>query len=94
MTPTGVEPLTGRLPTSNPFFWEAEGYVAPEPRVVASAPRAPKPAGMAAAKGSGAGAAGGGGAVASTKGFAAGSSTAAKKAPTGKKAAKKKKRKK
>ena len=30
ITPTGAEPLTGRLPTSNPFYWEAEGYTPPD----------------------------------------------------------------
>jgi len=48
VTPTGVEPLTGRLPTSNPFFWEADDYVAPaapspaKPRPAASKPKAPE----------------------------------------------------
>jgi len=31
ITPTGVEPLTARLPSSNRFFWEAEDYIPPEP---------------------------------------------------------------
>ena len=92
VTPTGVEAFTGRLPTSNPFFWEAEGYVAPEPRVVAAAVGTSKPAGVGATRSDGVGAAGGGG-VEPTKGFAA-SAAGAKKAAAGKKAATKKKRKK
>ena len=37
VTPTGVEALTGKLPTSLPFFWEADDYVAPDPAKAASA---------------------------------------------------------
>ena len=36
ITSTGAEALTGRLPTSNPFFWEAEDYSLPEPGVKAA----------------------------------------------------------
>merc|ERR1719502_1493399 len=42
ITPTGTEALTGKLPTSLPFFWEADDYVAPDPAKAAasSAPAA------------------------------------------------------
>lgn len=80
ITPDGVEPLTGRLPTSSPYWWDVENYSAPPPgtvtasaasRVVAAAASAPTPP---------------------TKGFA--SASAQKKAEKAKAAAAKKKKKK
>merc|ERR1719311_1584659 len=38
ITPNGAEAFTGRLPTSNPFFWDEEDYTVPEPGAIASAP--------------------------------------------------------
>ena len=36
VTPDGVEALTARLPTSNPFFWEGDTeYTLPDPPLVA-----------------------------------------------------------
>ena len=60
ITPTGVEPFTARVPSSNRFFWEDEGYAPPEP--VASAAFATSAKGPAAS-------AGGAPAAASEKGF-------------------------
>merc|ERR1712216_1064969 len=37
VTPTGVEAFTGRLPTSNPFFWDTEDYTLPALGVLAPA---------------------------------------------------------
>jgi len=47
VTPDGVEALTARLPTSNPFFWEVDtGYTLPDPPLVAK-PRTRPPTGGA-----------------------------------------------
>lgn len=47
ITPNGAEPLTGRLPTSMPFFWEAADYTPTDPASI-------KPFVPGAAKGTGA----------------------------------------
>ena len=60
ITPTGVEPFTARVPSSNRFFWEGADYAPPEP--VASAVFATAAKGPAAS-------AGGAPAAASVKGF-------------------------
>ena len=55
VTEDGVEAFTGRLPTSNPFFWDAEGYTPPDAVAVAAAkPKKtpPAPAAAVAAGGS------------------------------------------
>ena len=43
VTPTGVEALTARLPTSNPFFWELEGYEEPNLPVASAAASSREP---------------------------------------------------
>ena len=86
ITPTGVEALTGRLPTSNPFFWEADDYTTPATPIISAAPArtAPRVTAQSTQPPS-----------EPTKGFSAPSATAAKKkAAAAKKVASKKKRKK
>jgi len=79
VTPTGVEPFTARLPTSNPFFWEADDYVEPA-AAIASAKPPSRPAAPSKPP-------------ASDKGFSAASASAAKKkAAVAKKATSKKKK--
>ena len=75
VTPTGVEALTGRLPTSNPFFWEAEDYSLPEPGVKA-APAVKNVASESSKR--------------SQKGFSTASRPSAKKGSAGKKKKKRK----
>lgn len=41
VTPTGVEAMTAKLPTSLPYFWEADDYVAPDPAKAAAAAASP-----------------------------------------------------
>lgn len=83
VTPTGVEALTGRLPTSNPFFWEAEDYSLPEPGVITAPPPAVKaaPAVKKVASES---------SKRSQKGFSTASKPSAKKGSAGKKKKKRK----
>ena len=84
ITETGAVPLTGRLESSNPFFWEAGGYEVPAPPE--SRVAAPRVAPSSASASDGVQAA----SDAPTKGFA--SASAAKKAARGKAVAKKKKK--
>ena len=44
ITPDGVEALTGRLPSSEPFWWDVEGYTRPAPASRTSASLPPPPA--------------------------------------------------